>query len=123
MERVNNLEGFNLHKEHDNPESVEYIGPELIAEIAQEKVIFCSEHSEPVLEGAHYIWVDPDYCGILSPGQRKAYEIMLEIQQRSIYCITTLGKLAAAQGLDTVLPCTERLGNLQSLGAISGFRG
>jgi|GEM_PF-3366516 len=136
MSPINHLENFDLNLEHDDGHEDGLISAEVIEATAREKLIFCADDSsdetgrspgnpvqERVLEDCSYIWVDPHYVGQLSPGQQRTYEILLAIQQASVYCVTTVGKLAEAQGLANPLACCERLANLQSLGAIAGYKG
>lgn len=127
MYPINHLENFDLNLEHDDGHEDSLISAEVIEATAREKLVFCSDDSdrsdEHVLEDCSYIWVDPDYVGQLSPGQQRTYEILLAIQQGAVYAVTTVGKLAEAQGLENPLSCCERLGNLQSLGAIAGYKG
>ena len=127
----NHLENFALDLEHDDGHEEGLISQEVIDSTAREKLVFCTEDSdspsetlsERILEDCSYIWVDADYLGQLSPGQQRLYEILVAIQQGTVYSVTTVGRLAEAQGLKNPLSCSERLGNLQSLGAISGYRG
>jgi len=127
MHPINHLENFDLNLEHDDGHEDGLISAEVIEATAREKLVFCADDSDQpsdrVLEDCSYIWVDPDYVGQLSPGQQRTWEILLAIQQGTVYAVTTVGKLAEAQGLKNPLSCCERLGNLQSLGAISGYRG
>lgn len=123
MYTVNHLENLDLSLEHDDGHDNGLISPEVVEEVAREKLVFCTEESDRILEDCSYVWVDSDYIGQLSPGQQRLYEILLAIQQGTVYSVTTVGKLAEAQGLKNPLACSERLGNLQSLGAISGYRG
>ena len=123
MYTVNHLENFALHLEHDEGHDEGLISQDVIDATAREKLIFCTEDSDRVLEDCSYLWVDPHYIGQLSPGQQRLYEILLSIQQGTVYSVTTVGRLAEAQDLKNPLSCCERLGNLQSLGAISGYRG
>lgn len=133
MYAINHLENLNLDLEHDDGHEEGLIDPEVIAATAREKLVFCADDgengdspadalSERVLEDCSYIWVDPNYTGQLSPGQQRTYEILLAIQQGMVYGFTTIGRLAEAQGLKNPLACLERLGNLQSLGAIAGLK-
>lgn len=122
MQQINHLENFNLALEHDDGHNPELRDEELERETADMKLIFSDvENSDRVLEDCSYLWVDPDYVGQLSPGQERCYEILLAAQQGMVYAVTTIGKLAKAQGLENPLSCYERLNNLQSLGAIAGF--
>lgn len=122
MQQINHLENFNLALEHDDGHNPELRDEELERETADMKLIFSDvENSDRVLKDCSYVWVDPDYVGQLSPGQERCYEILLAAQQGMVYAVTTIGKLAEAQGLENPLSCYERLNNLQSLGAIAGF--
>jgi len=124
MDQINHLENLNLWLEHDDGHDETLADHELMEETAREKLVLCSDQSsDRVIENASYLWVDPNYCGQLSPGQERCYEILLATQQGMVYAVTTIGKLAEAQGLQNPLSCYERLNNLQSLGAISGFKG
>lgn len=68
-----------------------------------------------------YLTVDESYPWNLSPGQKKAYELLLPLQQGSTYAITTIRKLADAMELEIMHAAYKRLENLQSLGVISGL--
>ena len=119
--RENHLENLNLEQEHDLDE--ELISPEAIALIARKKIIFNADSSDDrAFEDCSYLWVETDYKGALSIGQRRAYEQLLDLQQGSLYCLTSIGRLAEAQGIQPST-CWTRLSNLQSLGAIAGFKG
>lgn len=122
MQFENHLESFNLYLEHDEGHEEGLIPSDVVEAVGRKKLVFCAADSERVLEDCSYIWVDTDYVGQLSPGQQRLYEILLAIHQGSLYCVTTIARLTEAQGLKNPLACDERLGNLQSLGAISGFR-
>lgn len=122
--RQNNLENLRLDLEVDSgyvvkEDLVEYLkGVDERASLG--KIVLCGE--EPgALEGCFYLWVDPHYTGELSPGQRQLYEILLTLQQSSIYTLTTVGKLSEMMGLTWSLACEKRLENLQTVGAITGF--
>lgn len=120
--RENNLlDGFNLAEEFDpvyNPDP----NPELEAIAKLEKLVVNGDSEARVLEDCSYVWVDEQYSGELSPGQRQTYELLLSLQRSSLYAVTSIGKLCEAQGLTTPWPCLARLDNLQSLGAISGLK-
>lgn len=121
---MNHLESFDLQLEHDDGYQEGLFSPETVDEIAALKIILCgdSEEGDRTMAGCSYLWVDPDYVGQLSPGQQRCWEILKAIQQSSIYTVTSVGKLAEGQELTNPLACYERLGNLQSLGAIAGFK-
>lgn len=120
MYTVNHLENFALHLEHDEGyEEDDLISPEVIEAIGRKKIVIGGDR---VLDDCSYIWVDLDYMGQLSPGQQKLYEILVAVQKASLYFMTNVEKLAEAQGLKNPSACAERLCNLQSLGAISGFK-
>ncbi|MEL6229590.1 MAG: hypothetical protein AAFR24_06735 [Cyanobacteria bacterium J06627_3] len=68
-----------------------------------------------------YLTIDESYPWNLSPGQLKAYELLLSMQKGSTYSITTIKKLADAMGLEIMHAAYKRLENLQSLGVISGL--
>ena len=111
----------NAGYETDNPELTEHL-KELDRLVSLEKIVLCGETADGAMENCSYIWVDPTYSGELSPGQRQAYEILLTLQQGTVYTLTTIGKLAEMMGLDWALACGKRLENLQSLGAITGLK-
>jgi hypothetical protein len=69
-----------------------------------------------------YLTVDERYPWNLSPGQQKAYELLLPLQQGSTYAVTTVQKLANAMGLEIMHAAYKRLENLQSVGVISGLK-
>lgn len=120
--RQNHLENLALTYEHDDAYADLPIDPAIVEEIARIKLVLCGDTTTGVLEDCSYIFVDPDYEGNLSPGQQRLYEVLLALQETSIYTITTLGKLAQGLGLEHPMACGKRLENLQSLGAISGFK-
>jgi len=120
--RQNHLENLALAYEHDDAYADLPIDPAIVDEIARIKLVLCGDTTTGVLEDCSYIYVDPDYEGSLSPGQQRLYEVLLALQETSIYTITTLGKLAQSLELEHPMACGKRLENLQSLGAISGFK-
>ena len=130
MHFENHLESFNLYLEHDDGHEEGLYSPEVVEALGRKKLVFCAEDSdsppetlrERILEDCSYIWVDVDYLGQLSPGQQRLYEILVAVHQGMVYSVTTIAKLAEAQGLKNPIACATRLENLQSLGAISGFR-
>ena len=121
--RHNNLDGFNLLLEYDEAHvEADELDAQIAESIGREKLILCGDEGERTFENVSYLWVDPDYDAELSPGQREAYELLLSIQNSTVYTITTIGRLAESQGLKNPFSCLERLANLQSLGAIHGLR-
>jgi len=121
--RHNNLDGLDLRLEYDKAHTIEdELDAQISDNIGREKLVLCGDEGDRTFENVSYLWVDPEYKAELSPGQREAYELLLSIQQSTVYTITTIGKLAEAQGLKSPFPCLERLVNLQSLGAIHGLR-
>lgn len=119
--RENHLDQLDLDYEHDAAYEDGLLEPAIADQIAQMKLVLCGDSSKGVLEDSSYLSVDPTYAGSLSIGQRQLYEILLTLQQASVYTVTTVGKLAQMMGLQTPMACGKRLENLQSLGAISGF--
>ena len=122
MHFENHLESFNLHLEHDDGHEEGLYSPEVIEALGRKKIVLCAGDSDRILEDCSYLWVDPDYVGQLSPGQQRLYEILVAVQQGMVYSVTTVSKLAEAQELKNPIACATRLENLQSLGAISGFK-
>ena len=126
IDRLNHLENLELDLEHDsgqNLEDMDEIDLKYMAEVAAERIILCGDQTgDRAFEGTSYIWVDPDYNGQLSPGQWQMYELLRSLQISSDYTATSIGKLAEAQQLQNPLACSTRLENLQSLGAIHGFK-
>ena len=122
MERINHLDGFDLSLEHDWGYSIEDPYPEATKRTALVKLVICGEVEPGILEDCSHIYVDPDYKGTLSIGQQRLYDVLLGLQQGAVYTITTIGKLCEALDLQVPLACCHRLDNLQSLGAISGWR-
>ena len=120
--RQNHLENLATEYEHDEA----YVGLEIdqavIDHIARTKLILCGDTSTGVLEDCSYIFVDPQYQGSLSLGQRRLYEVLLSLQEGSIYTVTTIDKLAQLMDLQHPMACGKRLENLQSLGAIAGLK-
>lgn len=121
--RENHLDQLDLDYEHDAAYEDSLLEPAIADEIAQMKLVLCGDSSKGALEDSSYLSVDPTYTGSMSIGQRQLYEILLTLQQASIYTVTTIGKLAQMMSLQTPMACGKRLENLQSLGAISGFNG
>ena len=54
--------------------------------------------------------------------QRQLFEILRGLALGSIYCVTTVQRLAEMLQLKSPLAIAARLDNLQSLGAISGVK-
>ncbi|MGP1387859.1 MAG: hypothetical protein ACTS2F_30260 [Thainema sp.] len=121
--RENHLDHLDLDYEYDVAYQDGLITPAIADQIAQMKLVLCGNSSKGALEDSSYLSVDPTYTGELSVGQRQLYEILLTLQEGSVYTVTTVGKLAQMMGLQTPMACGKRLENLQSLGAISGFNG
>ena len=121
--RENHLDHLDLDYEYDAAYQDGLITPAIADQIAQMKLVLCGNSSKGALEDSSYLSVDPTYTGELSVGQRQLYEILLTLQEGSVYTVTTVGKLAQMMGLQTPMACGKRLENLQSLGAISGFNG
>lgn len=122
MERINHLDGFDLSLEHDWGHPTEDRYPEATQRMSLIKLVICGDVEPGILEGCSHIYVDPDYKGGLSIGQQQLYEVLLGLQRGSVYTITTIGKLCEALDLQVPDACCHRLDNLQSLGAISGFK-
>ena len=126
MEVFNNLENLELYLEHDSGYMDWDLTPAELQEAGMPKLVFngaqADAESAAVLEGCSYIQVDANYCLNLSPGQQRLYEILVALQEGSLYAMTTVGKLAQAMGLEIPLAVSKRLEHLQSLGAISGWK-
>lgn len=120
--RQNHLENLAIEYEHDDAYEDLAIDQAVLDDIARTKLILCGDTSNGVLEDCSYLSVDSEYVGGMSPGQRRLYEILLALQEGSIYTITTIGRLAEMMRLENPLACGKRLENLQSLGAIAGFK-
>ncbi|MEL6225090.1 MAG: hypothetical protein AAFR31_20870 [Cyanobacteria bacterium J06627_8] len=121
--RHNHLENLSLDYEHDWAYEGLGIGQECLDEVARTKIVLCADASTAVLDNCSYIYVEPEYFGELSIGQRRLYDILVSVQEASIYAVTTVGKLAQMMDLNNPMACRKRFENLQSLGAISGFKG
>lgn len=117
--RENCLDNLQLWLEHDDGYESLSFSPELQEIAANQKLVICGE-TTGVLEDCEYVFADASYGGALSPGQRRLYEILLSIQESTVYAVTTIGKLAKSQGIENPLACSKRLENLRSLQAISG---
>jgi hypothetical protein len=122
MERVNHLENLDLDLELDSAYGAIPEDAQLEAIVASQKIILSGETTDGVLEDAHYIYVNPEYKGALSPGQWQLYELLLTMQQSAVYTLTTLARLAESMGLEWSLAAGKRLENLHSLGAIAGLK-
>ncbi|NMF84657.1 hypothetical protein [Nodosilinea sp. P-1105] len=119
--RHNHQENLDVLYEHDDAYGDLEIDQAVLDDIARTKLILCGDTKTGEFEDCSYISVDADYIGQLSPGQQRLYEILLTLQEGSIYAVTTIGKLAQMMGLEHPMACGKRLENLQSLGAIAGF--
>jgi hypothetical protein len=120
--RQNHLENLAIEYEHDDAYEDLGIPQAILDEVARTKLILCGDTAQGVLEDCSYLSIDSEYVGGMSPGQRRLYEILLALQEGSIYTVTTIGKLAEMMGLEHPLACGKRLENLQSLGAIAGLK-
>lgn len=132
----NNLENLELYLEHDSGYYDWELTPEDLEEAGMPKLVFhgvgeaspeenradVDTDAEEVLEGCSYISVDTNYYLNLSPGQQRLYEILVSLQEASVFTMTTVGKLAEAMGLENPLAAMKRLEHLQTLGVISGFK-
>lgn len=121
LTRLNELDGLNLEGEYDAPYFDIGLDDEDLSEFAAAKIVIQGSSDAGVMEGCHYLSIDDTYEGELSPGQQELYDILLSFQKSAIYTITTVGKLAETLGLRFPMSVEQRLENLQSLGAISGF--
>ena len=132
--RINHPENLHIYLEYDS--GYGHLDPALDPEdqlqvlqdlqelndlASQDKIVICGE-ATGILEDCSYVYVDPEYQGDLSMAQRELYELLLTLQQASVYTITTVGKLAQELGLENPLACGQRFDNLQSLGVISGLK-
>ncbi len=121
--RSNHLENLAIEYEHDAAYADLEIDQAVLDDIARTKLILSGGDTKTgVLEDCSYILVDTQYLGQLSPGQQRLYEVLLALQEASIYAVTTIGKLAQLLGLEHPMACGKRLENLQSLGAIAGLK-
>lgn len=122
-QRINHPENLAIALEYDS--AYAHLDPAKEAvfneEFSARKIIICGE-STGALEECSYVYVDPDYAGDLSMGQRELYAALLALQMGSIYTMTSVGKITEALGLTNPLACGQRFANLQSLGAISGLK-
>ncbi|MEM1254947.1 MAG: hypothetical protein AAGI69_21135 [Cyanobacteria bacterium P01_H01_bin.21] len=121
---INHPENLEIYLEHDSGwwdfPFKDY--PEIVSDAKAHVLIFNGNPENNVLgENCSYITVESNYTGTLSPGQQKAYEVLLTLQESAIYSVTTMEKLAQSLGLDVVLAAGKRLEHLQTLKAISGF--
>ncbi|MEM7770806.1 MAG: hypothetical protein AAF327_09870 [Cyanobacteria bacterium P01_A01_bin.37] len=121
--RHNHLENLALDYEHDWAYEGLSIEQDILDEIARTKIVLCADTATAVLENCSYLYVEPEYFGALSIGQRRLYDILLCMQDASVYAVTTIGKLAQMMDLNHPMACGTRFENLQSLGAIAGFKG
>lgn len=120
--RSNHLENMAIDYEYDEAYVCLEIDQAVLDDIARAKLILCGDTQTGVLEDCSYISVDPQYQGLLSPGQQVLYDVLRSWQEGSVYTITTIGKLAHLMGLEHPMACGKRLENLQSLGAIAGLK-
>lgn len=120
--RENHPESLELDYEHDWAHEDTPVEPEIVDEIARTKIILSGSTETGALEDCSYLSVDPDYFGQMSVGQRRLYELLLALQETSVYAVTTIEKLTKAMDLKSPLACDKRFENLQILGAISGFK-
>ncbi|MGD1855407.1 MAG: hypothetical protein ACFB2W_14280 [Leptolyngbyaceae cyanobacterium] len=117
-----------IYLEHDSGYGFEWFSdPELLEadeRLGNTVLIFNgSKDMQPVQSmKTCYLIVDENYPWNLSPGQQKAYELLLPLQQGSTYALTTIKKLAEAMELEVIRAAYKRLENLQSIGAISGLK-
>jgi len=125
VEHINHPENLDPDLEYDDgynePWDEDYV--RITELVAGEKLILCGESDgDRAFEGVSYVWVDPNYGGRLSLGQRKLYEMLVMLQRAAVHSMTTIGRLTEAQGLKNPHACAKRLENLQSLGAIHGLK-
>ncbi|MEA5449675.1 hypothetical protein VB780_13905 [Leptolyngbya sp. CCNP1308] len=120
--RSNHLENMAIDYEHDDAYADIEIDQAVLDDIARTKLIFCGDTQTGVLEDCSYVSVDAQYQGQMSPGQQRLYEVLVALQEGSLYTVTTIGKLAQMMGLEHPMSCGKRLENLQSLGAIAGLK-
>lgn len=119
-------ENLSIELEHDSGWAADVLkrNQAVNEELGRIVLVFNSGDNFEGIEGieAYCISVDEAYPWNLSPGQQKAYELLLPLQQGSVYAMTTVHKLAEAMGLTVNFAAHHRLTNLQSLGVISGLK-
>lgn len=120
MTVTNHLENLDLYLEHDEGYERHALTPEELELNYDPKFVF-NRTSEGLLKGCHYLVVDSNYVGVLSPGQQRLYEILVSLQDGAVYSVTTARTLADAMGIKYNGVVLTRLSHLQSLGAVSGF--
>ncbi len=119
-------ENLSLYLEHDSGYTPEFLKDhqEVDEELSRIVLVFNGGDNFEGIAGveAYSISVETDYPWNLSPGQQKAYELLLPLQTGSVYALTTIGKLAEAMDLKCIRAACKRLENLQSLGVIKGLK-
>lgn len=119
-------EHLSLYLEHDSGYSSRWRKDHQAVdeEIGRIVLVFNGGENFDGIEGieAYCLSVDENYLWNMSPGQQKAYELLLSLQQGSVYAMTTIRKLAEAMGLEVIRAALQRLENLQSIGAINGLK-
>ena len=123
--RINHLENLNIDGEWDSAheEALEIDEfRELEAASRLDKLILCGKTDVDSTKTTWFIWVDVDYSFEMSVGQQELYKLFRDIQNSTVYTVTTVGKLMEALKLKCSFSVLNRLENLQSIGAISGFR-
>lgn len=122
----NCLENLSLYLEHDDGYDPEFLEEykEVTEELGRIVLVFNASDNFEGIAGveAYSISVDTDYPWNLSPGQQKAYELLLPLQTGSVYALTTISKLSEAMDLTCIRAACKRLENLQSLGVIKGLK-
>lgn len=128
IQRTNVLEHLDLDLEwdsaHDDQPDVEGLA-EVIEAGKLHKIILCGSSEAGGVEGASYLWVDVDYSLEMSVGQLELYRLLRDSRDcvnTAVLNVTTVEKLTKALKLRHTCSVIARLGNLQSIGAISGFR-
>ena len=123
--RTNVLENLNIDGDwdsaHDDLPNVEGWA-EVVEQTRLHKVILCGSSEAGGVEGASYLWVDADYSLEMSVGQLELYRLLRDIQNSTVYTVTTVGKLMEALKLRHPSSIMVRLENLQSIDAISGLK-
>ena len=122
--RINHIENLELYLEHDD--GWKDFPPDLL-DIEFDcscRLILNASSSEKQQkqENIYCIFVEPEYDGTLSSGQRELYQALLELQQTTVYAIVIVEQLMNKLGLKTPMPVLKRLENLQYLKAISGLK-
>jgi hypothetical protein len=120
--RIPNQDALDLTREWDEGYLQDDLDPSIVAGLGNLCLVISGTTSSGKLNGLCYIWVNETFNQPMSKGQKDLLRVLIDYQAGAVYVITSVNLLKRAMGLKNPLSIIQRLENLQSIGAIEGFR-